>query len=274
MEKLKKDSFCVVDSEDEIGMLAENINVLYDTLWHTIESLEQKIDDISTIEKDKIEFLRAASHELKTPLTSLSVMLENMQYKIGKFEDRDYYLGQASEMVMASTKLVQNILNTSKLQTIAHEEQTERVDVREVLSHTIVSYEILAKAKDIQLQIQLEETYFIEINREALEKVFSNIIANAIHYTDEGKRIRVEMINRAIRIENECMPLSKEVLAQIFKAFYRPDFGRHKKDGGTGLGLYIVHSILTNAAIDFSFTPSDLGMEFVIIFPNDKHVES
>lgn len=67
MEKLKKDSFCVVESEDEIGMLAENINVLYDTLWHTIESLEQKIDDISAIEKEKIEFLRAASHELKTP---------------------------------------------------------------------------------------------------------------------------------------------------------------------------------------------------------------
>jgi len=78
MEKLKKDSFCLVKSEDEIGMVAENINVLYDTLWHTIESLEQKVDDISAIEKEKIEFLRAASHELKTPLTSLSILLENM----------------------------------------------------------------------------------------------------------------------------------------------------------------------------------------------------
>src|SRR5699024_8641934 len=66
MERLKKDSFCVVESEDEIGMLAENINVLYDTLWHTIESLEQKVEDISAMEKEKIEFLRAASHELKT----------------------------------------------------------------------------------------------------------------------------------------------------------------------------------------------------------------
>src|SRR5699024_10564125 len=52
MEKLKKDSFCLVKSEDEIGMVAENINVLYDTLWHTIESLEQKVDDISAIEKE------------------------------------------------------------------------------------------------------------------------------------------------------------------------------------------------------------------------------
>lgn len=274
MEKLKKDSFCSVDSEDEMGMLAENINALYDTLWHTIESLEQKINDISAIEKEKIEFLRAASHELKTPLTSMSILLENMQYKIGKYKDRDYYLGQASEMVKVSTNMVQNILDTSKLQTIVQEQQKEKIDVRELLSDTIESYEILAKAKDIQLHIQLEETCLIYMNREALGKVFSNLLANAIHYTGGGKQIRVEVLNGAIRIENECTPLSEEVLSQIFKAFYRPDFSRAKKDGGTGLGLYIVHSILSNAAIDFSFVPSDLGMEFVIICPNDQHVES
>lgn len=274
MEKLKKDSFCVVDSEDEIGMLAENINVLYDTLWHTIESLEQKVDDISAIEKEKMEFLRAASHELKTPLTSLSVLLENMQYNIGKYKDRDYYLGQASEMVMASTKVVQNILNTSKLQTIAEEERRENIDVREVLVETITSYEILAKAKDIQVITQMEETCFIHMNKEALGKVFSNLMANAIHYTDQGKQIRIQILNDKISIENECIPLSDAVLSQVFKAFYRPDFSRNKKDGGTGLGLYIVQDILTHASVNFSFTPSDLGMKFVIICPSKKSGKS
>lgn len=267
MEKLKKGIFCVVDSEDEIGLLAENINALYDTLWHTIESLEQKIDDISAIEKEKIEFLRAASHELKTPLTSLSILLENMQYKIGKYEDRDYYLGQASEMVMASTEMVQNILNTSKLQTIMQDEMRERVDVRAVLQDTIASYEILAKAKDIQLDLSIEGPHFVYMNSEALGKVFSNLLANAIHYTDDGKRIRIELSNGIIQIENECTPLSDEVLSQIFKAFYRPDFSRNKKDGGTGLGLYIVQDILTHASLHFSFEPSDLGMKFTIECP-------
>lgn len=274
MEKLKKDSFCVVESEDEIGMLAENINVLYDTLWHTIESLEQKIDDISVVEKEKIEFLRAASHELKTPLTSLSILLENMRNNIGKYENRDYYLEQASEMVMASTSMVQNILNTSKLQTIAQEEDKENVDVREVLTETVASYEILAKAKDIQVFVEVEETCFIHMNKEALEKVFSNIIANAIHYTDQEKEIRIQMQQGQISIENECVPLSDTVLSQVFKAFYRPDFSRNKKDGGTGLGLYIVQDILTHASIDFSFTRSDLGMKFVLVCPNKKGEKS
>lgn len=264
METLKKDSYCVVESEDEIGMLAENINSLYDTLWNTIESLEQKINDSSEVEKEKVEFLRAASHELKTPLTSLHILLENMKYNIGKYSDRDYYLGQAEDMVMESTKMVQNILMTSKLQTISQEQQKEEVDVREVLVETIESYKILAKAKEIQMTLQIEETCFCYMNKDALKKVLSNLLSNAINYTDKGKRIAIQIVDGRISIENECTPLSEEVLAQIFKAFYRPDFSRNKKDGGTGLGLYIVKDILTHANLKHSFTPSDLGMIFII----------
>ncbi|MEG0472409.1 MAG: HAMP domain-containing sensor histidine kinase [Solibacillus sp.] len=264
METLKKDSFCIVESEDEIGMLAENINSLYDTLWNTIESLEQKINDISEVEKEKVEFLRAASHELKTPLTSLHILLENMKYNIGKYSDRDFYLGQAEEMVMESTKMVQNILMTSKLQTNSQEEQKENVDVRAVLLETVESYTILSKAKEIQLTLHIEETCFCYMNKEALKKVLSNLLSNAINYTDNGKRIDIQIVDGRISIENECTPLSEEVLSQIFKAFYRPDFSRNKKDGGTGLGLYIVKDILTHANLNHSFTPSDWGMKFII----------
>jgi len=214
--------------------------------------------------KKKVEFLRAASHELKTPLTSLHILLENMKYNIGKYSDRDFYLGQAEEMVMESTKMVQNILMTSKLQTISQEQQKEEVDVREVLVETIESYKILAKAKEIQMTLQIEETCFCYTNKDALRKVLSNLLSNAINYTDKGNRIDIQIVDGRISIENQCTPLSEEVLAQIFKAFYRPDFSRNKKDGGTGLGLYIVKDILTHANLKHSFTPSDLGMKFII----------
>lgn len=263
MENLKKDSYCIVESEDEIGMIAENINSLYDTLWNTIESLEQKIDDISEMEKEKVEFLRQASHELKTPLTSLHILLENMKYNIGKYSDRDFYLGQAQEMVMESTKMVQNILNTSKLQTVI-QGQGENLDIREILLETIESYKILAKAKEIQMNLQLEETCFCFMNKESLKKVLSNLISNAINYTDRGKQINIQISDGNLSIENQCTPLSEKVLKQVFKAFYRPDFSRDKKDGGTGLGLYIVKDILTHGNLDFNFTPSDLGMKFII----------
>lgn len=270
MESLKKDSYCIVESEDEIGMLAKNVNSLYDTLWHTIDSLEQKVQDISEVEKEKVEFLRAASHELKTPLTSLSILLENMTYNIGKYSDRDMYLKQAGDMVKESTEMVQHILETSKLQTISKEETKEKLDVREILLEVMAIYHVLAKAKGVSLHIQLEETCYCEMNREALKKVFSNLLANAIQYTDDGKRIKVLLTDRQVVIENECTGLSEDVLSNIFKAFYRPDFSRNKQDGGSGLGLYIVKSILTAAHLDFTFTPSELGMIFRITFNQMK----
>ena len=165
---------------------------------------------------------------------------------------------------MESTKIVQNILNTSKLQTVSGVEKKEEVDVREVLLETVESYKVLAKAKEIQLTLQIEETCFCYMNKDALKKVISNLLSNAIHYTDKEKRIDIQIVDGRISIENECPPLSGEVLANIFKAFYRPDFSRNKKDGGTGLGLYIVKDILTHASLEHSFIPSDLGMKFII----------
>src|SRR5699024_8299735 len=122
----------------------------------------------------------------------------------------------------------------------------------------------------IQMEIHLEETTYLFLNKESLEKVLSNILSNAIHYTAPNKRIRIKISENEINIENECEPLSDDVLSQIFKAFYRPDFSRNKKDGGTGLGLYIVQDILTEASIPFTFTQSELGMKFVIVGSNEK----
>lgn len=267
MEALKKDSYCLVDSEDEIGMIAENINSLYDTLWNTIESLEQKIEDISQVEKEKVEFLRSASHELKTPLTSLHILLENMKYNVGKYSDRDLYLEKAQEMVMELNKMVQNILNTSKLQTVVWG-QEEDLDIKDLLLETMESYKVLARSKKIQVNIDLEEGFPYYGNKESLKKLFSNIISNAINYTNQGKRINISLLDGTLVVENQCKPLSEDVLKQIFKVFYRPDFSRGKKDGGSGLGLYIVKDILDHEGLEHSFEPSDLGMKFIIDFKN------
>lgn len=262
MEKLQKNASCPVETQDEIGMIAENINDLYKTLWATIESLEQKAKDISQVEQEKVEFLRSASHELKTPLTALNILLENMRYKIGKYKDRETYLEQAQEMTLELSRMVHQILSASKLQ--AGQGQREDVDVRETLQEVLEAYKILARAKELKLQVELEETCLLHIHKESFKKVLSNILSNAINYTENRKNIHVQIKDGQIIIENECEPLPEEVLQKVFKAFYRPDFSRARKDGGTGLGLYIVDSILSSEGIPFSFKPSDLGMRFIM----------
>ena len=92
MTSLKKDVKCKVQSTDEIGLIAESINGLYSKLLQTIENLEYEKAQAAEAEKQKIDFLRMASHELKTPVTALNAILDNMVMGIGKYRDYDTYL--------------------------------------------------------------------------------------------------------------------------------------------------------------------------------------
>ena len=86
MSRMKKDAVCNISSEDEIGALADNINHLYRSLLSAIQNLEIEKQNVSEIEKSKVDFLRAASHELKTPVTALNSTLENMILGVGKYK--------------------------------------------------------------------------------------------------------------------------------------------------------------------------------------------
>ena len=84
MSKLDRTAEITVISTDEIGGLANDINSLYQSLLVTIRNLEEEKDKVQLVEKEKIDFLRTASHELKTPVTELNATLENMILKIGE----------------------------------------------------------------------------------------------------------------------------------------------------------------------------------------------
>ncbi|MEY8332315.1 ATP-binding protein [Lachnospiraceae bacterium 47-T17] len=97
-------------------------------------------------------------------------------------------------------------------------------------------------------------------------KAISNILANAVAYTISGGTISVYIDGRDLIIENECLPIPSDHLKKIFEPFYRPDYARNRKDGGNGLGLYIVASILNYLHLSYSFYPMKEpdGMRFTI----------
>lgn len=89
MAKMEKNAACDIISKNEIGVLADNINYLYQSLLLAIYNLEIEKQNVRESEKSKIEFLQAASHELKTPVTALNANLENMILGTGKYKDYD-----------------------------------------------------------------------------------------------------------------------------------------------------------------------------------------
>ena len=265
MENLNKEAFCEVETEDEIGILAANVNSLYENLLNTIVSLEEEIKNVSESEKIKVDFLRSASHELKTPLMSMYIMIENMLYDIGKYKNHYIYLEKCKDIVSELSKMVQEILDTSKLNIINNKNESV-LDLGSLVQKNIEPYKLIAKSKKINIKMNLKESFNIKVDEKLFTKAISNIISNAVNYTDEGKEIRIYIKDKKLIIENDCKPISEEHLAHIFEAFYRVDFDRNKSSGGNGLGLYIVQQILKMYNLDYSFKSILTGMSFEVDF--------
>ena len=266
MQLLKKDARCRIYTGDEIELLSENINSLYKTLWSTIYNLEKEIKNVSKSEKMKVDFLRGASHELKTPLMSIHIMLENMILNIGKYKNHDIYLAKCKDEVSRLSTMIQDILDTSNLNTFAEQGEYKRVNIKNLLENTLRPYEITAKHKQININVKVLENLFVETDENLLTKALSNIISNAVNYTYEGKNINIYTNKKSLIIENECKPIDKKHLDNIFEAFYRAEFDRNKNTGGNGLGLYIVKQTLNALCIEYKFEAFENGMRFKIFF--------
>ncbi|WP_304507402.1 sensor histidine kinase [Anaerotignum sp.] len=266
MEQLDRKAVCQVNSEDEIGKLAENVNFLYKSLLSTIDSLQKEIDHVSEVEKSKVDFMRAASHELKTPVTAVGFMLDNMMLGVGKFKDHDTYLPKCKELIEKLSDMIGNILDTSKLNFSAGDEEVQDVPLGKQLIQVIDPYLLIAKTKGLLMEVNVPEALIVKIPPEAFSKAVSNVLSNAVGYTAVGGQIRVYTQKGKLIIENECTPLAAKDLEHIFEPFYRPDFSRARNSGGSGLGLYITAQILTAYHFQYSFVPFKKGMRFTISF--------
>ncbi len=266
MARMEKDAACRIKSKDEIGILAENINHLYKSLLSAIETLEIEKQRVSESEKSKADFLRAASHELKTPVTALNATLENMILGVGKYKDYDTYLPECREMTGCLADMIHDILETSKAGISAESEGAVEVDLSGLLSSLCEPYMLIAGAKGISFRLGLPDSFETVLPPQMFGKAVSNILANAVAYTESGRTVSVYFDRRDILIENECVPIPKEALRHIFEPFYRPDFARDRDRGGNGLGLYIVDALLKTMDISYSFCPMEepQGMRFTI----------
>ncbi|WP_300714127.1 cell wall metabolism sensor histidine kinase WalK [uncultured Acetatifactor sp.] len=264
MMKLDRTVSCPVQTQDKIGALAWNVNDLYSDLLATIEHLEREKDAVRHMEQSKVDFLRAASHELKTPVTALNATLENMILGVGKYQDHAAYLPECKEMVEQLSGMIHEILDTSRLNAAA--EPAKSIDVSDLVAELCEPYQLIAAAHQISFSLDLPERFPATLPVGPLGKAVSNVLANAVAYTEAGKSVSVYMDEDNLVVENECDPIPDSEIRRLFEPFYRPDFARSRESGGNGLGLYIVDTLLTSMNLFYTFAPmkSPSGMRFTI----------
>ena len=247
-----------VDSKDEIGDLKEQINSLYQHLLTVIADLHDKNEAILQLEKMKVEFLRGASHELKTPLASLKILIENMKENIGRYKDRDHYLGVALGIVDDLSHHVLQILSLSSVQELR--EEKENIDLVQMTQSLVKDYALLAKEKELQIDNSLthQQAY---INPSVMKLSLSNLISNAIKHSTPGGLVRIGEREGELFIENSCSPEEQEKLSQSFSG------NASRKAKGSGMGIFVVKSLLEHEKLPYHFEMQDDRLTFFIRYP-------
>ena len=256
MMELDRSALLPIESSDEIGQLKAQINDLYVALLELIDDLEVKNEEIIKLEKLKFDFFRGASHELKTPLASLKIILENMKYNIGKYKNRDSYIDNCIEIVNGLAQNISQILSVSSLDHLSDEE--EEMVINEILQEVLDKYELMAAQRSVSINNRLgdEKMY---IGKSALKVILSNVVGNAVKYSDTGGIIDIGSDNGWMYIDNTYDDAENLDCERLFEVNF--DVG---KDNSNGLGLYIVRNILLSYGIEHKLERREKSIRFTI----------
>ena len=226
-----------------------------------LESIDKQNKEKEAIANMRKEFSANVSHELKTPLTSISGYAEIMKSGIVKPEDMPRFSEKIYNEARRLITLVEDIIKLSHLDEGKVELERQDVDLYELTREIISRLAPQASAKKVHMELTGESVIYNGV-RQILDEMVYNICENAIKYNKEGGEIRVWVGNtlngKKIIVTDTGIGIPKNQQERIFERFYRVDKSHSKEIGGTGLGLSIVKhgAILHNAKIHVD---SELG---------------
>ena len=242
---------CDTSRTDEVGTLALNLNTMAARLDSTLkelsaanEKLQADIEQERRQEKLRVDFFRAVSHELKTPITVLKGELEGMIYQVGEYKDRDAHLRQSLRTVNDMELLVKEILSASRMAGSDFSLTLSDVDLSQLVRECCRKWQGAAEDREQRFQAGIEDGRTCQGDRALLQKAVSNIIGNAVAHSPSQAEISVTLAGNALQVRNSGVSIDSADLEKIFEPFYRVDRSHSRNTGGSGLGLCIVKTIL------------------------------
>ena len=232
-----------------------NLEAPYNELYPFLNKIKHQHETILENVQVKQDFTANVSHELKTPLTSISGYAELMEFDKEATKQQKHFAGEIRKNANRLLKLIEDILYLSKLDDQSRQIEMDRVDLKNVVKRCINEAAIAMAERRIKLSSDLDECY-VRGNEDMLYELVENLIQNAIRYNVEDGTIFVSLKNVGeevkLTVKDSGIGIPEKDQAKVFERFYRVDKSRSKKTGGTGLGLAIVKHIaeIHEAAID------------------------
>ena len=196
------------------------------------------------------EFSANVSHELKTPLTSISGYAELIETGMASEQDTVRFAHGIHNSANRLLTLINDIIRLSELDGTEGEADTELLDIHEMAQNCVEMLSMSAEKHDVTIALSGTECY-VTANRQMMEELLYNLCDNAIRYNNPGGSVDVQTYAREdhtyLIVKDTGIGISKEHQERIFERFYRVDKSRSKSTGGTGLGLAIVKHIIAKS---------------------------
>ena len=219
----------------ELRQLAENYNMM--------------ASQLEDLDKSRNQFVSNASHELKTPLATMKIMLETMIYQPDMpLEVRQEFMADMNHEIDRLTGIITDLLTLTRMDNQHDAMKTERIDLSAMTEETVHLLTPAARKRGQTLTLSATPGLWMMGDRTKLNQVLYNLIDNAMKYTQDGGRIQVSLEERGEnlvwRVEDNGVGIPPKDLEHIFDRFYRVDKARSRETGGTGLGLSIVRQLV------------------------------
>ncbi len=215
-------------------------------LGNTFNMMSERLENMDAM---KSEFVSNASHELKTPLSSIKILVQSLIYQ--KNVDETVYRDFLNDINMEMDRLndvISDLLLLTKIEDEASALNLKEMPLSELVGRAVSGLQVIADNKNVDLDLNIGNDVVLKIDELKLSIAVVNLVENAVKYTGSGGHVLVSVFSRGaqafVEVKDNGPGIPEDELERIFERFYRVDKARARKTGGTGLGLHISQRIV------------------------------
>lgn len=274
MQNLAKAATAVANGDFSVYIPPIHTADKRDYLDMMILDFNKMVEELGSIETLKTDFVSNVSHEMKTPIAIIKNYAELLQAENVSEERRIEYARSMEDACTRLSNLISNILKLNKLENQRIVPEVESYDVCRQLCDCIIQFEEVWDEKEIELEVDMEDSAMVNADESLLELVWNNLLSNAMKFTEPGGTVTIRQKTEGnhvqVSVSDTGCGMSPESAKHIFDKFYQGDTSHSKE--GNGLGLALVKRVLELLDGDIQIeSEEEKGSTFTVTLPTDKY---